>query len=50
MLLIFFHTEFNLAIKWAFAGGLRRHHTLDDAKANRLGWFAANGDIGSTVT
>ncbi|MRD73589.1 hypothetical protein GH865_10045 [Rhodocyclus tenuis] len=25
--------------------GLRRHHSLDDAKANRLGWIAAGGDI-----
>jgi hypothetical protein len=24
---------------------LRRHHALDDAKANRLGWIAAGGDI-----
>lgn len=24
---------------------LRRHHALDDAKANRLGWIAADGDI-----
>ena len=23
---------------------LRRHHSLDDAKANRLGWIAAGGD------
>jgi hypothetical protein len=38
-------TEFNLAIERAFAGGLRRHHTLDDAKANRLGWIAASCDI-----
>lgn len=27
------------------SGGLRRHHALDDAMANRLGWFAAGGDI-----
>lgn len=33
-------TEFNLAIERAFADGLRRHHALDDAKANRLGWLA----------
>lgn len=32
--------EFNLAIEKAFANGLRRHHALDDAKANRLGWIA----------
>lgn len=36
---------FNLAVERAFAGGLRRHHALDDAKANRLGWIAAGGDI-----
>ncbi len=41
-------TEFNLAIERAFAAGLRRHHDLDDAKANRLGWIAAGGDIEST--
>ena len=34
-------TEFNLATERAFSGGLRRHHALDDAKANRLGWIAA---------
>nr|WP_326528030.1 hypothetical protein [Rhodoferax sp.] len=36
---------FELAIEQAFAAGLRRHHALDDAKANRLGWIAAGGDI-----
>ena len=30
-------------VEKAFAGGLRRHHALDDAKANRLGWIAAGG-------
>lgn len=34
--------EFNRAIERAFAGGLRRHHALDDAKANRLAWLAEN--------
>ena len=34
--------EFNRAVEHAFAGGLRRHHALDDAKANRLGWMALN--------
>ena len=34
--------EFNVAVENAFAGGLRRHHALDDAKANRLGWFCMN--------
>ena len=34
------------AIENAFTkGGLRRHHALDDAKANRLGWIAAGGDV-----
>lgn len=36
---------FNDAIEKAFVGGLRRHHALDDAKAHRLGWIAAGGDI-----
>lgn len=36
---------FNLAVDEAFADGLRRHHALDDAKANRRGWIAAGGDI-----
>lgn len=35
--------KFNDALERAFAGGLRRHHALDDAKANRLGWIAAAG-------
>lgn len=35
--------RFNDARERAFAGGLRRHHSLDDAKANRLGWLAAGG-------
>ena len=34
------------ALERDFSGGLRRHHSLDDAKANRLGWIAACGDIG----
>lgn len=37
-------TEFNLAIERAFTGGLRRHHALDDAKANRLAWLATASD------
>lgn len=41
--------EFNLAIERAFTDGRRRHHALDDAKANRLGWIAASGDIERTV-
>jgi hypothetical protein len=32
------------AVEMAFRS-LRRHHALDDAKANRLGWIAAGGDI-----
>lgn len=37
--------KFGPAVEQAFTGGLRRHHALDDAKANRLGWIAAGGDI-----
>ena len=40
---------FEAAIQSAYRGesgsGLRRHHALDDAKANRIGWIAAGGDI-----
>lgn len=32
--------EFNLAAEEAFATGLRRHHALDDARGNRIGWLA----------
>lgn len=35
---------FNQAVEESFASGLRRHHSLDDAKANRLGWLAERGD------
>lgn len=35
---------FNMALERAFADGLRRHHALDDAKANRLGWLASGSD------
>ncbi len=38
------YDEFEPAVAEAFAAGLRRHHALDDAKANRLGWIAAGGD------
>jgi hypothetical protein len=31
---------FCAAMEKAFASGLRRHHALDDAKANRQGWLA----------
>jgi len=37
--------QFEPAVEKAFAAGLRRHHALDDAKANRLGWFAAGGNF-----
>lgn len=36
--------EFNLCVEAAFAAGLRRHHSLDDAKANRLGRLAQQKD------
>ena len=32
--------EFSRAVEHAFAGELRRHHALDDARANRIGWLA----------
>lgn len=38
------YDQFEIAVEKAFAAGLRRHHSLDDAKANRLGWIAASGD------
>jgi hypothetical protein len=41
--------EFEPAIERAFAAGLRRHHALDDAKANRMGWISAGGDIEKAV-
>ena len=45
---------FNLAVETAFAKPkegvsgthLRRHHALDDAKANRLGWLAVQEQTG----
>ena len=37
--------KFEAAAEQAFADGLRRHHALDDAKANRLGWIAAGGTV-----
>jgi hypothetical protein len=36
---------FEAGMESAFSAGLRRHHALDDANANRLGWIAAGGDI-----
>lgn len=35
--------EFCRAVEDSFAQGLRRHHALDDAKANRLAWLSTNG-------
>ncbi|NOT18479.1 MAG: hypothetical protein HOP20_10520 [Sulfuriferula sp.] len=32
--------RFNIVVERSFQNGLRRHHALDDAKANRLGWQA----------
>jgi hypothetical protein len=32
---------FHAAVEQCYANGLRRHHALDDAKANRLGWIAS---------
>ena len=37
------YVAFQDAVEKAFTSGLRRHHALDDAKANRLGWIAAGG-------
>ena len=39
------YNAFMEAVEKAFTSGLRRHHALDDAKANRLGWIAAGGTI-----
>ena len=38
------YDRFVEAVEEAFRS-LRRHHSLDDARANRLGWIAAGGDI-----
>jgi hypothetical protein len=40
---------FNHAIEDAYTAGLRRHHALDDAKANRLGWIACGGDTAAIL-
>lgn len=32
---------FTDTVEGLYAAGLRRHHALDDARANRLGWLAA---------
>lgn len=34
--------EFVLAVEACFSAGLRRHHALDDSKANRAAWMATN--------
>ncbi|MDO8455314.1 MAG: 3'-5' exoribonuclease [Burkholderiaceae bacterium] len=39
------YDEFELAVESAFSSGLRRHHALDDARANRFGWLASGGDV-----
>jgi len=36
--------QFEIAVERAFSNGLRRHHSLDDAKSNRLGWIASGGE------
>lgn len=38
------YDQFCEAVELAFAEGLRQHHALDDARANRLGWIACGGD------
>lgn len=40
---------FTLALEQAFASGLRRHHALDDAKANRVAWLACNQKQGNML-
>lgn len=37
--------EFCQAVEVAFSGGLRRHHALDDAKANRFAWLAVRSEL-----
>lgn len=32
--------DYNTAVELGYASGLRRHHALDDARANRAGWLA----------
>jgi len=43
------YDQFVIAVENAFCSGLRQHHALDDAKANRLGWIAAGGDTLTTT-
>ena len=33
------------AIKDGYESGLRNHHALDDAKANRIGWLASEKEV-----
>lgn len=35
---------YEMTVEAAYTSGLRRHHALDDAEANRRGWIAAGGD------
>jgi hypothetical protein len=37
--------QFKAEREAAFTAGLRRHHALDDALANRQAWYNAKGDI-----
>lgn len=39
------YDSFEIAVEGAFASGLRRHHALSDAMANRIGWIAAGRDF-----
>lgn len=43
------YDQFCQAVERGFANGLRRHHALDDAKANRLGWIACGGDVATIL-
>lgn len=43
------YNDFCEAIEHAFANGLRRHHALDDAQANRLGWIACGGNVATLL-
>jgi hypothetical protein len=41
---------FEEAIEKGFSAGFRRRHALDDARANRLSWFASGGDFQSKLS
>jgi len=43
------YDTFYETVENGFASGLRRHHALDDAKANRLGWIACGGDVATIL-